>query len=325
MIELLTVDPSTVSVFPGLSLWDRTLGPLADLANDVRNANPVVVQLLMFGLLLGGIYGLVALGLTMIFGVMDVINFAHGAFLAIGMYFAYVVFTAFGLSPLFSLPLAFLALLVFGMAIERATIEPIIEAPPQNQIIITLGLWFIIEAIIEIVFDPNPRSIHGDFGSFSVVGFSVPEGRFYALLVAVVAMVGTWAFLYYTDLGRMIRGTADNRVGARYVGIDVTKINYTTFGIGAGLAGAAGVAITMIRPFDPYTGELFLINAFIVVVLGGLGSFPGAIVAGIIIGVVEVFGTFYYPGTMYQMLIFMIFIATLLFKPSGLFGGGHHD
>ncbi|WP_254861542.1 branched-chain amino acid ABC transporter permease [Halovivax gelatinilyticus] len=326
MIELaVAVDPTTFTTAPAMTLWERTIGPLVDLGSDVRSGNTVLFTLLVQGILLGGIYGLVALGLTMIFGVMDVINFAHGAFLAIGMYFSYVVFTSFGLSPLVSLPLAFVALFVLGMAIERATIEPIIDAPAQSQIIITLGLWFIIEALIEIAFSPNPQSIHGSYGSFSIAGISIAEGRFYSLVVAVIAMVATWGFLYYTDMGRMIRGTADNRVGARYVGIDVRKINYTTFGIGAALAGVAGAAITMVRPFDPYTGEIYLINAFIVVVLGGLGSLPGAIVAGLIIGMVEVFGSYYYPRTMYQMLIFLIFIATLLLKPSGLFGSDHHE
>lgn len=313
------------AILSGSSVTERTIGPLVDLATDIINFEPVLLQLLMFGLLLGGIYGLVGMGLTMIFGVMDVMNFAHGAFLAIGMYVTYVMFTSFGVSPLFALPIAFIALLIIGVAIERATIEPIIDAPPQNQIIITLGLWFIIEALIEIFFSPNPQTIHDSYGSFSVSGVAIPEGQLYSLIIAVVTMIGTWFFLYRTDTGRQIRATADNRVGAQYVGIDVTKINYTTFGIGAALAGVAGAAITMIRPFDPYTGEIYLINAFIVVVLGGIGSFPGAVLAGLIIGLIEVFGSFYFPGTIYQILIFLVFILTLLVKPSGLFGGAQHE
>jgi branched-chain amino acid transport system permease protein len=313
------------TVLSGPSVSDRTVDPLVDLATDIVNFEPVLLQLLMFALLLGGIYGLVGMGLTMIFGVMDVMNFAHGAFLAMGMYVTYVLFTSFGISPLFTLPFAFIALLVFGAAIERVTIEPIIDAPPQNQIIITLGLWFIIEALIEIIFSPNPQTINENYESFSVSGVAIPEGQLYSLIIAVLTMTGTWLFLYRTDTGRQIRATADNRVGAQYVGIDVRKINYTTFGIGAALAGVAGTAITMIRPFDPYTGEIYLINAFIVVVLGGIGSFPGAVLAGLIIGLIEVFGSFYFPGTIYQILIFLVFILTLLIKPSGLFGGAQHE
>ena len=313
------------TVMSGASVSDRTVNPLIDLANDVISLEPVLLQLLIFGLLLGGIYGLVGLGLTMIFGVMDVMNFAHAAFLAIGMYVTFVMFSSFGISPLFSLPLAFVVLLVIGIAIERTTIEPILDAPPQNQIIITLGLWFIIEALIEIYFSPDPRTINDSYGSFAVGGVAIPEGQLYSLIIAVVTMAATWYFLYRTDTGRRIRATADNRVGAQYVGIDVTRINYTTFGLGAGLAGIAGAAITMVRPFDPYTGEIYLINAFIVVVLGGIGSFPGAVLAGLIIGLIEVFGSYYFPGTIYQILIFLVFILTLLVKPNGLFGGAQHD
>lgn len=313
------------TILSGASVSDRTIGPLVDLATDILNLEPVLFQLLMFGLLLGGIYGLVGLGLTMIFGVMDVMNFAHGAFLAIGMYVTFVMFTSLGFSPLFSLPIAFIVLLVLGVAIERATIEPIIDAPPQNQIIITLGLWFIIESLIEIIFSPNPQTINDSYGAFTIGGVTIPEGQLYSLFIAVTTMIGTWLFLFRTDTGRQIRATADNRVGAQYVGIDVTKINYTTFGIGAALAGVAGAAITMVRPFDPYTGEIYLVNAFIVVVLGGIGSFPGAVLAGLIIGLIEVFGSFYFPGTIYQILIFLVFILTLLIKPSGLFGGAQHE
>lgn len=313
------------TVMSGASVADRTVSPLIDLATDVINLEPVLLQLLVFGLLLGGIYGLVAMGLTMIFGVMDVMNFAHAAFLAIGMYVTYVMFSSFGISPLLSLPLAFIVLLVIGIAIERTTIEPIIDAPPQNQIIITLGLWFVIEALIEIYFSPDPRTIHDSYESFSVGGVAIPEGQLYSLVIAVTMMAATWYFLYRTDTGRRIRATADNRVGAQYVGIDVTRINYTTFGLGAALAGVAGAAITMVRPFDPYTGEIYLINAFIVVVLGGIGSFPGAVLAGLIIGLIEVFGSYYFPGTVYQILIFLVFILTLIIKPNGLFGGAQHD
>jgi branched-chain amino acid transport system permease protein len=126
-------------------------------------------------------------------------------------------------------------------------------------------------------------------------------------------------------LGRAIRGTADNRDGAQYVGINVPRIDYLTFGIGAALAGLAGAAIPLFQQFDPFLGEQYLINAFVVVVLGGLGSFPGALLGGLIIGFVQVFGTFFLPGTFYQVVIFSIFIAILLLKPSGILGGTRNE
>ena len=300
---------------------DRFVDPFANFVGDLLALEPILAQLLVFGLLLGGVYALTALGLTMIFGVMDVINFAHGVFLVVGMYTVWWSTRTFGINPFLALPIAVVVLFVLGVLIHVTIIEPIIEAPQQNQLIATLGVLFILQSTIEIVFSPNPKSIPLDVGALTFGGVFVPLGQFYALLIAVVAMLAVRAFLQYTDLGRAIRGTADNRDGARYVGIDVPRVNYLTFGIGAALAGIAGGSIALFQRFDPFTGETYLINAFVIVVLGGLGSFTGAFVGGLFIGLVEVFGSYYLPGTTAQILIFLLFIATLLLKPEGLFGG----
>jgi branched-chain amino acid transport system permease protein len=281
----------------------------------------VFAQLVVFSILLGGIYGLVALGLTMIFGVMDVVNFAHGAFLVVAMYTVWFVSGAVGLSPFLVIPVAVVVLFVLGVIVHRATIAPIMEAPQENQLIVTFGVFLILVSLLEMSFTSTPRGLDLELGSFGVAGVFIPEGQFIALVIAVVAVTATWLFLRRTMLGRAIRGTADNREGARYVGINVPRIDYLTFGIGAALAGLAGAAIPLFQQFDPFLGEQYLINAFVVVVLGGLGSFPGALLGGLVIGFVQVFGAFFLPGTFYQVLIFSIFIAILLFKPSGLLGG----
>jgi branched-chain amino acid transport system permease protein len=281
----------------------------------------VLAQLVVFGILLGGIYALVALGLTMIFGVMDVINFAHGAFLVVAMYTVWFVSDTAGLSPFLTIPVAVVVLFVLGVVIHRATIAPIMDAPQENQLIVTFGIFLVLVSILEMVFTSTPRSLGLDLGSFGVAGVFIPQGQFFALVIAVVTVVATWLFLQRTMLGRAIRGTADNRDGAQYVGINVPRIDYLTFGIGAALAGLAGAAIPLFQQFDPFLGEQYLINAFVVVVLGGLGSFPGALLGGLIIGFVQVFGTFFLPGTFYQVVIFSIFIAILLLKPSGIMGG----
>lgn len=300
---------------------DRFVEPFARFASDVASADPILLQLFVFGLLLGGVYALTALGLTMIFGVMDVINFAHGVFLVVGMYSVWVVTSTFGINPFIGIPVAAIVLFVVGVLIHVATIEPIIEAPQQNQLIATLGVLFVIQSSIEIAFTANPKDIQLDLGSVQIGGVFIPLGQFYALLIALGTMIAVRAFLRRTDLGRQIRGTADNRDGARYVGINVRRINYITFGIGAALAGIAGASVALFQRFDPFAGNTYLINAFVIVVLGGLGSFTGAFVGGIIIGFVQTFGTFYLPGTTSQVLIFLLFIATLLVKPEGLFGG----
>jgi branched-chain amino acid transport system permease protein len=305
-----------------LDVLSRLLAPFQAFLDDLLALNPVLLQLLVFGLLIGGVYSLTALGLTMIFGVMDIINFAHGSLLVIGMYTTYYLTSSFGVNPFLTLPAALLLLFVVGVLVDILTIEPIIDAPEQNQLILTIGLWYILGSVIEIAFSPNPRRIEYSPGSLEVSGVFIPYGQLYALLIAAAAMGVSWVFLQRTDLGRAIRGTAVNRTGAQFVGIDIRRINYLTFGFGAALAGRAGASIALFRQFDPYTGTTFLVNAFIVVVLGGLGSFPGAFVAGLIVGIVEVYGSYYFPGTTFEIGIFAMFIAILLFKPEGLMGGG---
>lgn len=285
----------------------------------------ILAQLVVFGLLLGGIYALVAFGLTMIFGVMDVINFAHGAFMVVAMYIVWVLANSFGISPLIFIPVAVVVMFLVGIVVHLGTIAPIMESPQENQLIVTFGVLLILVSLIEMIFTPDPQNYPIDLGSIQVGGAFVPEGQLYAMIIAVIAMLGTWVFLQRTMLGRAIRATADNRNGAQYVGINVPRIDYLTFGIGAALAGLAGAAIPLFQTFDPFTGDRWLINAFVVVVLGGLGSFPGALLGAMVIGFVQVFGTFYLPGSFYQVVIFAIFIVMLLLKPEGLLGGSAHE
>ena len=293
---------------------------LSAVAVSVPEA-PILGQLLVFAILLGGIYGLVALGLTMIFGVMDVINFAHGALMVVAMYALLYLSGATGLSPFLLIPIAVLLLFVLGVVVYRATIAPIIESSQENQLIVTFGVLLILVSTVEIIFGTDPQNLGLDLGSFEVAGVFVPEGQLYALIISLVALVGTYLFLQRTMLGRAIRGTADNRDGAQYVGINVPRIDALTFGIGAALAGLAGAVIPLFQSFTPFLGDQYLINAFVVVVLGGLGSFPGAFVGGLIVGFVQVFGSFYLPGSFYQVVIFLVFILVLLVKPEGLLGG----
>lgn len=279
------------------------------------------LQLIAFAVLLGGIYGLVALGLTMIFGVMDVINFAHGALMVVGMYTVWWLSTTFELSPVVTIPVAVALLFVIGILIHLSTIAPIMNAPQENQLIVTFGVLLILVSGIEIVFSADPQSLGLGLSSIGVAGVYLPTGQFYALVIAIAAVAVAWVFLQRTQLGRAIRGTADNRDAAQYVGINVPRIDYLTFGFGAALAGLAGAIIPLFQQINPHLGDTYLINAFVIVVLGGLGSFPGALLGGMIIGFVHVFGQFYLPGSGNQIAIFLIFILVLLLRPEGLLGG----
>jgi branched-chain amino acid transport system permease protein len=299
---------------------DDVVSAVSEFAGDVVALDPVLLQLTIFALLLGGVFALAALGLTMIFGVMDVVNFAHGMLIVAGMYTVYFVTTTFGINPLVALPIAVVALFALGVVISVTAIEPIIEAPEENQFIVTLGISFILLAAVQIFFTPDPRSIVMDLGRYQLFGAQIPKGQAYALAIAIVAMAALWVFLQRTELGTAIRATADNREGAWYVGIDVPNIDHITVGIGSAMAGLAGAAIVIFSPFDPFIGESYLVKAFVIVVLGGLGSLPGAFVGGLIVGVIQVFGGFYLPGTTNEIVIFLLFVLLLYLKPTGLFG-----
>lgn len=296
------------------------LDPIRAFVEDVVTLDPVLLQLAVFAVLLGGVFGLAALGLTMIFGVMDVVNFAHGMLIVSGMYATWYVWSTFGLSPFLGLLVAVVVLFMMGIVISVTSLEPIIEDPQENQFIVTLGISFVLLSGYQIVFSPNPRSIETDYGQYTLGGASIPQGQLYALLIAVAAVVLVWVFLQRTELGRAIRATADNREGAWYVGIDVPRIDHVTVGLGAALAGLAGGAIALFSSFDPFTGEPYLVKAFVIVILGGLGSFPGALVGGLIVGFIQVFGGFYLPGTVNDVVIFGLFVLLLYVKPTGLFG-----
>jgi len=286
---------------------------------------PVLAQLLVLGLLLGGVYGIVSLGLTIIFGVMDVVNVAHGAFAVVGMYAVWFVHDGLGASPFLGIPLAAVVLFAGGVAIQRALLAPVMEGGEDSKFLVTLALLIILIAAVEVTFEPDPRVVDVGLGSIEVAGVYVLEGQLYAMLIGVATFAATWAFLKYTHTGRAIRGTADNRESAAYAGIDIRRIDYLTFGLGAGLAGLAGALVALIQPFDPYLGNEYLTVAFVVVVLGGLGSVPGALAGGLIIGMVHVFGSFFLPGSYYQILILIVFVLVLLFKPSGLMGDPAHE
>jgi len=278
----------------------------------------------VLGVLLGGIYAIVSVGLTVIFGVMDVVNIAHSAFVAVGMYTVWVV-SRQGLSPFLGLPVAAVLLFVAGVAIQRSSIAPLIDERQSSRLLVTIAFSIVIIAAIEATFGPTPRNLDLDLGSIAVGGVYVIRGQLYALVVATVAFAGVWVFLHRTHTGRAIRGTADSRVNAAYAGVDVERIDALTFGLGAGLAGLAGGLVTFVQPFDPYLGNTYLTIAFVVVVLGGLGSIPGTAVGGLVVGLLHVFGSYYLPGTYYKVLILVVFVALLVFRPTGLFGGKSHE
>jgi branched-chain amino acid transport system permease protein len=283
---------------------------------------PLLLQSIVSGILMGGVYSLVAIGLTLIFGVMKIINFAHGSLMMLGMFTTYWLFVLLGLDPYLSLLFSIPILFILGVIIERFLIAQVLDAPEHNQLLLTLGISLFIENFALFIWTPNFRTLNVQYikkaATVGTVMISFP--KVIAFLFAIILTTLLYYFLKKTDLGKAIRAASEEKEGALTVGINMRRIYYVAFGVGAACVGAAG---TLTAPFfyvNPHVGGIFVITAFVVVVLGGMGNFIGAFVGGIIVGLAESVGAAFVPGQLKQLIIYFIFILVLLFKPQGLFG-----
>ncbi|MEQ8671986.1 MAG: branched-chain amino acid ABC transporter permease [Aggregatilineales bacterium] len=294
----------------------------------------VVKQAAVSGLLIGGVYGLVALGLTMIFGVLEIINFAHGAMMTIGLYVTFVLYDSLGIDPYLGMVITVPLLFALGLITYRVVIHPARNAPHHNQLLLTLGLSLLIENVLLLAFTATPRSIRLPYGrgETSIFGlFEVdfplrPFGatlQFPQLMAFVGALVVTgilYLILQRSDLGRAIRATSQDREGAAIVGINTNWINMVTFGIGTACVGAAAALVLPFFRAEPTAGNIFNITAFVIVVLGGMGNALGALLGGLIIGLTQEMSLIFFPGSSKLIGVFAIFILVLLFRPQGLLG-----
>ena len=280
------------------------------------------------GILMGSIYGLTALGLTIIFGVLKVINFAHGSLLMVGMYMAYWTVTLSGVHPYLSLIVVIPAMYFFGYYLQDIVIKPIFKVEkdvrePVTVIIVTTGVWYILDNITLLIFGPQYRaiennSLQGKMVELGPMLISVP--KLWGFVTAIVTAFSVYYFFQKTRMGRAIRATSLDRDAASLCGIDQYKIYNTAFGIGTAVAGIAAVTLIPFYNTFPTVGVLFDIKGFIIVVLGGLGSIGGAIVGGIIIGLIESVGPQFMTATWTEAIVYGLFLLVLFVKPSGLFG-----
>jgi len=284
----------------------------------------VLSQTVVSGLLLGGVYALVAVGLTLIFGVMKILNFAHGDFLMLGMYFAFLLSIMFGIDPYISAILALPLFFGLGWIVQSCLIRPVLRAPENIQILLTVGLSLFLQNFALFLFSPDFQSLRVSYGgdTVSIMGVSISYVRFIASMIAVAASLALYLFLARTDLGKALRACAEEQLGSLAVGINVDRMYNIAFGIGIACVALAGILMTPFFYISPQVGLPFTLTAFVVAVLGGLGSLPGALIGGLIIGLIESLGElFLLAPSMKQMATFSLFLLILLLRPRGLFGG----
>jgi branched-chain amino acid transport system permease protein len=282
----------------------------------------IYLNVAVSGLLTGLVYGLMALGLSVIFGVVRVVNFAHGEMMTIAMYIAVTLFAAFKLDPLLMmLPIA-AALFVFGYALQLGVISPFISRPEHSQFMLLVAIAVIIVNGLLIVFGPDARNVQTAyaFDSFAVGPLIVDATKVYAGLAAIAVAAALFAFFQFSSIGKAIRACADNYTGALVVGLDVKRLYALTFGIGAACTGAAGVMLVLIVDVTPPLGPAYTLLAFVIVITGGLGSMPGALVGGVLIGLTEAMAGLLFTPSAKSMFAFAILVFVLLFRPQGILG-----
>ena len=274
------------------------------------------------GLMFGAIYALVALGLTLIYGVLHIINFAHGAMLMLALYSAYFLFKLLNIDPYVAILIVTPASFFFGYVIYRWGIGKLSGGKDQNILLITLGLSIILEnaALFFFTGDQQTISLSYSYDSLDLGFLYLSYPKLISFIASLVICGFLWMLMSLTDLGKAIRAVAKQREGARLVGIDVEHVFAVTFGIGIACLGAAGCMLLPIFYVDPYTGNVFVIIAFTIVVLGGMGSIVGALLGGFIIGITESVGGLLLGESLGQIGISLIFILILIFRPTGIFG-----
>jgi len=301
------------------SLFHIHRRPEAALTSDFLLS---LAQAITKGLLTGMVYGLMALGLSVIFGVMRVVNFAHGELMVVGMYLAWAAFEYLQVSPLLSLPA--IAVLFFGLGyiLQRGLIQPFIGRPEHQQFLLLLGVALVLVNACLAIVGPDSRGIQleAQFDSYELGPLVFDAVRLHAAVAAVVIAALLWLFFTRTRTGKAIRAAADNHMGALVVGLDVRRLYAVTFGVGAACVGAAGALMITIIPVTPFLAAEYTLLAFVIVIVGGLGSMTGALMGGLLIGVSEAVAGLLVDPSLKSMFSFGLLIAVLLLRPQGLFG-----
>jgi branched-chain amino acid transport system permease protein len=282
----------------------------------------IYLNVAVSGLLTGLVYGLMALGLSVIFGVVRVVNFAHGEMMTIAMYLAIVLFSALKLDPLVMMVPIAGVLFALGYVMQAGLINPFVDRPEHSQFMLLVAIAIIMVNVLLLIFGPDARSVQTSyaFDSFAVGRIIVDATKVYAAIAAIIVSAALFLFFKLSFVGKAIRACADNYTGALVVGLDVKRLYALTFGLGAACVGAAGSMLVLIVDVTPPLGPQYTLLAFVIVITGGLGSMPGALLGGVLIGMTEALAGLLFTPSAKSMFAFAILVLVLLFRPQGIMG-----
>lgn len=282
----------------------------------------LLAQVVASGVLLGGLYALMALGLALVWGVLNIVNLSHGALIMIGAYATYYLFTIAHVDPFLALPITAIVLFVIGYVIERGVLNYVIRGPMFNTLLITFGIEVILTYLAQLWFSADFRTINPGYAgaNFSLGGVVIPIVQVVVFVIAIGLTIAMWLFLLHSRIGRGIRASAQNLVAARLYGVDPKRIYALTFGIGSALAGVTGGLYGTVSQIDPYIGGPLTAKSFAIAIIGGLDNPLGVIVGGLVLGLVESLTALYFGSTYRDVASFGILLVVLILRPSGLLG-----
>ena len=281
----------------------------------------MVGQVIISGVLSGALYAMVALGLALIFGVMRVINIAHGPLLMLGAYVTFFLYSKLGMNPFLTVPIAMAALFVVGVLLQRTLIFRVVDAPELSSLLLTFGISIALVNLVHNTVSSDLRAVEYITGAWMVGGLALSKPRFIAFLFALGVTGGAFLFLKTTRLGKAIRATSQSREVALVCGIDVARIHMLTFGLASALAAAGGSLLAVIVAIQPEMGGVWTFKSFLVIVLGGAGNYPGALLGGLLLGLVEQLSSLFLTTQLSEVVAYVLLVLVLLVRPTGLLGG----
>jgi branched-chain amino acid transport system permease protein len=281
----------------------------------------MVGQVIISGLLAGALYSMVALGLALIFGVMRVINIAHGTMLMLGAYTTFWWFRLLGINPYLSLLVSMPLMFLLGLLLQRVLVRRVVEAPELSSLLLTFGISIALVNTAQLAFTSDLRSVEFLTGAFLVGPFALSKSRLVACGFAVAITLAAFCFLRWTRLGKAIRATSQSVEVARVCGIDVQRIHLYAFGLASALAAAGGSLVALMVAIQPEMGQGYTVKSFLVIVLGGAGNYPGALLGGLLLGVVEQLASLFLTAQVSEAVAYVLLVLALLLRPAGLLGG----